>query len=187
MSLRGNHLFLVSWLLFAADVSIGLAGALPTLLDIRVDDAGVAHVRGMVMLHGRSSLVHAVLTDYPNWPSLFGYTLRVNAIRYEKGRVITELFLRGHLGFGEWRLLTESREIEPNKLEMRLIEGDFTQYTRIWQLFPSEDMQLTRAELYMDIQPKAWMPGWLFARILRDQLEDHFEKVNQSVAAREHG
>lgn len=179
--MRGRSLSLL--LVGLVWVSEGVAGEPVPAIDIQVGPDGAAHVRGQVDLPGTPAIVRAVLTDYAQWPSLFGRGFRVVAIRQEGGRVVTDQYVPRHVLPGEMHLVTETRETTPGRLETSLIEGDFLQYRRVWQLQATPEGN-TRAALEMYIQPKAWLPHWLLTLVLRRELLDHFGKLHAAVAAR---
>jgi hypothetical protein len=172
--------FLLLCLLWVAD---GVAGEPVPAVDIQVGPDGTAHVSGRMELSGTPAIVVAVLTDYAQWPSLFGRGFRLASIRQEAGRVVTEQYVPRHVLPGEMHLVTETRETAPGRLETSLIEGDFLQYSRVWQLQAAPG-GTTHAALEMYIRPKAWLPHWLFSLVLRRELLDHFARLQAAVVAR---
>lgn len=153
-------------------------------LDIQALPDGGAAARATLVLAGPLDTVHAILTDYANWPSLFPPGLRLASVRREPHRVVTEIYVPRHVLAGELRLVTASHEPEPGKLEMTLIEGDFSRYHRTWLLIPAEDGATTRATLELEFQPNQWVPHWLLAIFLRKDLEEHFARLHAAVTAR---
>lgn len=153
-------------------------------LDIQPLPDGGAAARATLILAGPLDTVHAILTDYENWPSLFPPGLRLASIRREPHRVVTEIYVPRHMLAGELRLVAASHEPEPGTLEMTLIEGDFSRYRRTWRLIPADDGATTRATLELEFQPNQWVPHWLLAIFLRKDLEEHFSRLQTAVAAR---
>ena len=156
----------------------------PATLDIQALPDGGATARATLVLAGPPDTVHAILTDYANWPSLFPPGLRLASIRREPHRVVTELYVPRHVLTGELRLVTASHEPEPGRLEMTLIEGDFSRYRRTWRLIPADDGATTRATLELEFQPNQWVPHWLLTIFLRKDLEEHFSRLQAAVTAR---
>lgn len=153
-------------------------------LDIQVFADGLARVHAQVQLPGPLEAARFVLTDYDHWPDLFPPGLRLAAIRREAHGVITDFWAARHILPGELHLITETRESGPTRLETTLIEGDFHRYSRTWQLSSDATASRTTATLDMEVQPKGWVPAWLFTRFLRQDLEAHFLRLQAAVAAR---
>jgi polyketide cyclase/dehydrase/lipid transport protein len=164
--------------------AITVQAASPPQLTIVVDSTGLAEVRAVLTLPASPVVVRSVLTDYPHWPALFPAGLRVIAIQQEERGVRTELYLRSHFLIGELHLVTLTRERAPGVLETSLIDGDFRQYRRIWVLVSGEHADETHAELEMEVQPKMWIPDWLFTMALQRELSEHFEKLSAEVKSR---
>jgi len=152
------------------------------LLNIAVDSAGAAHVRAILDLAARPTVVHDVLNDYVHWPLLFPRGLRMVAISQDKDGVTTDMYVPRYFLPGEFHLITLTRETAPGILETSLVGGDFLKYRRTWTLTPGLTSHETRAELEMDIQLKQWIPGWLFTLILKHDLLEHFGKLRAEVA-----
>jgi hypothetical protein len=152
-------------------------------LDIQVLPDGLARVYARLELPGPPEIARAVLTDYEHWPDLFPPGLRIVGIRREAHGVITDLWASRHILPGELHLITETREPTPGLLETTLIEGDFHRYTRSWRLSPDKNGQRTTATLEMELQPKDWVPDWLFTTFLRRDLEAHFVRLQAAVSA----
>jgi hypothetical protein len=153
-------------------------------LDIRVLPDGSARVHAQVELAGPPDVARLVLTDYEHWPDLFPPGLRIAGIRREARGVITDLWATRHILPGELHLVTETRETTPDRLDTSLVEGDFHRYTRTWQLSPGPSEPATTATLEMEVQPKGWVPDWLFTIFLKQDLEAHFVLLQTAVAAR---
>jgi hypothetical protein len=164
--------------------SAAWAGPSVAVLNIAVDPAGVAHVRAVLELPASPAVAYAVLTDYPHWPLLFPNGLRIVGIQQQRDGVKTDLYLRRHFFPGEFHLVTLTREIAPGIVQTSLIEGDFLQYQRTWTLTVGPGNRDTRAELVMDIQPKQWIPAWLFTIVLEHELHEHFDKLRAEVQSR---
>ena len=172
---------LLPWLATPARASSPLP-----LLNIIVDSGGVAHVRAMLDLPASPGVVRGILIDYSHWPMLFPQGLRVAAIKQEPDGVQTDLYLPRYFLPGEFHLVTLTRETAPGRLETSLIEGDFLRYQRVWSLTPGERNDETHAALEMDVQPKTWMPNWIFTILLRHELAEHFDKLRAEVERRLH-
>jgi hypothetical protein len=143
--------------------------------------------RGLAGLRsGGGPLRPEVLADCEHWLLLFPPGLRVISIRWKADRVLTELAVLHYVLPGELRLVVETQEPEPGRIETNLVGGDFNRYRRVWRLTGTEGGSQTRAELDLDLQPKRWMPGWLFKFALRQELRDHLKGLRAEVQAREH-
>ncbi len=152
-------------------------------LDIQVLPDGLARVHAQVELPGSPAIARLVLTDYEHWPDLFPPGLRLVGIRREGRGVVTDLWASRHILPGELHLVTETRETTPTRLDTTLIEGDFHRYSRTWQFSPEAATSRTIATLDMEVQPKGWVPHWLFTRFLKQDLEAHFVRLQAAVAA----
>lgn len=179
-----ESVLLVSLLLIASPGASADGPPPRAALDIQVLPDGLARVHARVELAGPPEVARLVLTDYEHWPDLFPPGLRIVEIRREAQGVITDLWAARHILPGELHLVTETRETTPDRLDTTLIEGDFHRYTRTWQLLPGATETTTTATLDMDVQPKGWVPDWLFTTFLRRDLEAHFTRLQAAVAAR---
>jgi hypothetical protein len=164
--------------------AITVQAASPPQLTIVVDSTGLAEVRAVLTLPASPAVVRTVLTDYSHWPLLFPQGLRVIGIKQEERGVQTDMYLPWRFLVGALRLVTLTREPLPNLLETSLIDGDFRQYRRVWLLRPGEHANETHAELEMEVQPKTWIPAWLFTMVLRQELLEHFDKLHAQVKSR---
>jgi ribosome-associated toxin RatA of RatAB toxin-antitoxin module len=154
------------------------------VLDIAVDAEGIAHVTGTLDLPGEPHTVHAILTDYAQWPSLFSKGMSVLTVRHEPDGVITDLSLPRYLLPGTLRLVILTQTPTLGQIEARLIDGDFDHFRRLWEFVPLHEGRATRARLQMDIRPKGWLPRWLLAYALRRELQEHFQRLRAAVEAR---
>lgn len=177
---KTGPLLLVSCLLIPGEQSWAEMPNAVTQLDIKVDH-GLATVKALVDLPGTPEVALAVLTDYANWPTLFPHQPRINAVRSEKGIVVTDMSIPRCFSPGEYRLITETRQTQPGRLETTLLDGDFVRYVRIWEVTPTQEGAHTRARLMLEVQPKAWTPDWLLSLALKWELEEHFEKLRDRV------
>jgi hypothetical protein len=84
------------------------------------------------------------------------------------------------------RLLCETRELPDGEIVTRLIEGDFKRYVRRWRLAAETGggAVRTRAEMDLVVDPAMWTPGWLFAAVLRSDLEAHFTVLRRRAVER---
>jgi ribosome-associated toxin RatA of RatAB toxin-antitoxin module len=174
-----------SAVLLGAFMPIAVSAASSLLvLNVAVDTAGVAHVRAVLDLPASPAVTYAVLTDYAKWPRLFPHGVRIVEIQQGRDGVTTDLYVRRHFFPGEFHLVTLTRELAPGTVQTSLIDGDFLQYQRTWTLTQGHGAGDTRAELAMDIQPKQWIPAWLFTIVLEHELREHFEKLRDEVRSR---
>jgi hypothetical protein len=144
-----------------------------TVLDIRDDPAGGKKVAATLRIAAPPDAVRAVLSDYERWPDLFDGRFRMAKLERLNGRVVTDLLIT------RW----------PWPGEMRLIEGNFKRYRRHWRFIPEPNGRAvhTRAELEMLVDIDSWVPDWLFATMLRRDLEAHFKILRDRAVARAGG
>ncbi len=134
------------------------------------------------------AVVQAILTNYPAWPELFTTPLEVLRIEQTGDRVLTELQINHGFLFGKRRLILENRPLPDGGVVSTLVGGDFRQYVRTWRLGPGQGNRGTEAELDLLIEIETWAPDWILVRIVRSELEGHFELLRQAAqeqAARE--
>lgn len=153
----------------------------PPVITISMDATGAAQVSATVNLPGSPAAVHAVLTDYARWPALFPHGLRLANITRENDRVFTDLYIRRYFLPGELHLITVTRDIGPERLETSMVSGDFLKYHRIWTLRPGMHEGETHAVLQLEVQPKEFIPAWVFSWILKQEILEHFEKLREAV------
>ena len=155
-------------------------------LEVEGDAAGGLRARAVLFLPAPPQVVLAVLTDYDQWPGLFGDRIRITRLERSKERVITDLQIKRVFLPGELRLLCETRENPDGALVTRLIEGDFKQYVRRWTINTGrrEDQNSTRAEMELHFELDSWLPDWLVTVGLRSELEQHFHILHDRVLER---
>jgi ribosome-associated toxin RatA of RatAB toxin-antitoxin module len=151
---------------------------------VTISDDSVATLTADVMLAAPPETVYAVLSDYPNWPDLFGQRPTINTIQREGNRVRVDMTLTvSFLPIG-LRLVTDTRELATIILQTTLVEGDFKQYDWIWTIRPSKDSQHTKASVMVHVQPSVWIPHWLFEWSLTWGFTEHFHKLREAVQVR---
>ena len=62
--------------------------------------------------------------------------------------------------------------------------GDFKQYRRVWTLTPAEDGRHTNAEFELLVEVETFVPDWVIAVAMRQELETHFRIVREKAMAR---
>lgn len=87
---------------------------------------------------------------------------------------------------GKIRLVCETRELPTGEIVTSLIEGDFKRYLRRWRFVPEMNGGAlhTRAEMELLVAMDSWVPDWLFATMLRRDLETHFKILRERALAR---
>jgi ribosome-associated toxin RatA of RatAB toxin-antitoxin module len=160
-----------------------------TVLDIRDDPAGGKKVAATLRIAAPPDAVRAVLSDYERWPDLFDGRFRMAKLERLNGRVVTDLLITRWPWPGEMRLLCETRELPGGDILTSLIEGNFKRYRRHWRFIPEPNGRAvhTRAELEMLVDIDSWVPDWLFATMLRRDLEAHFKILRDRAVARAGG
>jgi hypothetical protein len=100
--------------------------------------------------------------------------------------VVTDLLIDRSPLPGKLRLLCETRELPNGEFVTSLIEGNFTRYLRRWRFVPEirESAVHTRAEMELLVAMDSWVPDWLFAAMLRRDLETHFKILRERALAR---
>lgn len=157
-----------------------------TVLDIRDDPAGGKKAVATLRIAAPPDAVRAVLRDYERWPDLFAGRFRMAKLERLDGRVVTDLLIRRWPLPGEMRLLCETRELPNGDILTSLIEGNFKRYHRHWRFIPEPNGGVvhTRAEMEMLVEIDSWVPDWLFATMLRRDLEAHFKILGDRAVAR---
>ena len=156
----------------------------PAKLEVRVEPTGGVRAVATLRLQAPPGIVQTVLTDYEKWPELFGVRMRLAHLERREDRVLTDLYIKHALLPGERRLLCESRELSDGGLVTTLVAGDFKQYHRTWKLSPDGSGAVTRAEFELLVEVDTWVPNWLMAMELRQNLETHFRILKERVVER---
>jgi ribosome-associated toxin RatA of RatAB toxin-antitoxin module len=163
------------------------AGDVPaTVLEISDDPAGGKKAVATLRIAVPPDAVRAVLSDYERWPDLFDGRFRIAKLERLEGRVVTDLLIDRSPLPGTLRLLCETRELPNGEIVTSLIEGNFTRYLRRWQFMPEMHGGAvhTRAEMELLVAMDSWVPDWLFAAMLRRDLETHFKILRARALAR---
>ncbi|TAJ09344.1 MAG: hypothetical protein EPO61_06540 [Nitrospirae bacterium] len=153
-------------------------------LTVTGDPAGGLRATASLRLPVPPSVVQQVLTDYENWPHLFGVTMRMARLDRRSDRVITELYIRHPILPGESRLMCDNRVPPGGGLVTTFLEGDFKRYERTWTLGPDGSAAATKAEFTLLVEVKTLAPDWLVALELKRQLEKHFRILRETALAR---
>ena len=176
---------MVCWAMFAGMPAH--AGEHPvTVLEIHDDPAGGKKATATVRIQAPPEAVRAVLSDYERWPDLFDGRFRIVKLERLDGRVVTDLLIDRSPLPGELRLVCETRELPNGEIVTSLIEGDFKRYLRRWRFVPEMNGGAlhTRAEMELLVDMDSWVPDWLFATMLRRDLETHFKILRERALAR---
>lgn len=162
------------------------ADAPATELEIHDDPAGGKKATATVRIQAPPEAVRAVLSDYERWPDLFDGRFRIAKLERLDGRVVTDLLIDRSPLPGEMRLVCETRELPNGEIVTSLIEGNFTRYLRRWRFVPEihGGAVHTRAEMELLVAMDSWVPDWLFAAMLRRDLETHFKILRERALAR---
>ncbi len=160
-----------------------------TRLDIQDDPAGGKKAVAMLRIAAPPDAVRAVLSDYERWPGLFDGRFRMAKLERLEGRVVTDLLITRWPLPGEMRLLCETRELPDGDILTSLIAGNFKRYRRQWRFIAEGNGSAihTRAEMEMLVDIDSWVPDWLFATVLRSDLEAHFRILRERAIARAGG
>ena len=188
-TMNGRAGWRVAWALGCALLggTTGHAGDAPaTALEIHDDPAGGKKATATVRIQAPPEAVRAVLSDYERWPDLFDGRFRMAKLERLDGRVVTDLLIKRSPLPGEMRLLCETRELPGGEIITSLIEGNFKRYRRQWQFTPETHGGAvhTRAEMELVVEMDSWVPDWLFAAMLRRDLESHFRILRERALAR---
>lgn len=177
---------LLACLLFATAVAHAEEALPATVLEIRDDPGGGKRAVATLRIAAPPDAVRAVLGDYERWPDLFAGRFRMARLERLDGRVVTDLRIKRAPLPGTMRLLCETRELPDGEIVTRLIEGDFKRYVRRWRLAAETGggAVRTRAEMDLVVDPEMWAPGWLFAAVLRSDLEAHFTVLRRRAVER---
>ncbi len=156
-----------------------------TVLEIHDDPAGGKRAVATLRIAAPPDSVRAVLSDYERWPDLFDGRFRIAKLERLDGRVVTDLLIDRSPLPGELRLLCETRELPDGGIVTSLIEGDFRRYRRQWRFVPETNGSAvhTRAEMELLVDMDSWVPDWLFATMLRRDLETHFKILRERAIA----
>ena len=162
------------------------AEAPATVLDIRDDPGGGKKATATLRIAAPPDAVRAVLSDYERWPDLFDGRFHIAKLERLDGRVVTDLLIDRSPLPGELRLLCETRELPNGEIVTSLIEGDFKRYLRRWRFVPEMKGGAlhTRAEMELLVDMDSWVPDWLFATMLRRDLEIHFKILRERAIER---
>ncbi|MBM4133641.1 MAG: hypothetical protein FJ245_07725 [Nitrospira sp.] len=148
------------------------------------DPAGGFRVTASLRLPVPPSVVQQVLTDYDNWPHLFGVTMRIARLDRRPDKVITEVYIRHPILPGERRLMCENRVPPGGGLMTTFLEGDFKRYERVWKLGPDGSDAATKADFNLVVDVETLAPDWLVALELKRQMEKHFRILRETALER---
>jgi polyketide cyclase/dehydrase/lipid transport protein len=165
------------------------ADAPATELEIHDDPAGGKKAVATLRIAVPPDAVRAVLSDYERWPDLFDGRFRIAKLERLEGRVVTDLLIDRSPLPGKLRLLCETKELPNGEIVTSLLEGNFTRYLRRWRFVPEmrDGAVHTRAEMELLVAMDSWVPDWLFAAMLRRDLETHFRILRARALARAGG
>jgi len=166
--------------------SVVLAAEDPGIvLDVQSDPSGGKRAVATLRVPAPPDAVRAVLNDFEHWPELFDGRFVLVKLDRQDGRVVTDLRIKRTPLPGHLRLLCETRDLPNGEIVTSLIEGNFRHYRRRWRLVPEANGLAvhTRAEMELSVDPDTWTPGWLFAAILRSDLETHFKILRERAVA----
>ena len=155
------------------------------VLDIQDHPAGGKIAVATLRIPAPPDAVRAVLNDFEHWPELFDGRFQLVKLDRQIGRVVTDLHIKRAPLPGYLRMVCETRDLPNGEIVTSLIEGDFRRYLRRWRLVPEVNGAAvhTRAEMELSVSPDTWTPGWLFAKILRSDLETHFAILRERAVA----
>ena len=156
----------------------------PVLLDVKVQATGGVKATATVSFPVAPGIIQQLLTDYAHWPDLFDTRMRMAEIREQVDSVFTDIRIEHALLPGERRLLSESRTLPTGGLLTELKGGDFKQYRRLWILTPTEGGRHTHAEFELLVEIETFVPDWVIAVAMRQELETHFRIVREKALAR---
>ena len=156
----------------------------PVSLDVKVQATGGVKVTATVSFPVGPEIIQQLLTDYAHWPELFDTRMRMAEIREQAGSVFTDIRIEHALIPGERRLLSESRMLSTGRLLTELRGGDFKQYRRVWTLTPTEGGRHTNAEFELLVEIETFVPDWVIAVAMRQELKTHFRIVREKALLR---
>jgi ribosome-associated toxin RatA of RatAB toxin-antitoxin module len=169
-----------------AGATLRAADGPATVLDIQDAPAGGKQAVATLRIPAPPEAVRAVLNDFEHWPELFDGRFQLVKLDRQDGRVVTDLRIKRSPLPGTLRLVCETRDLPTGEIVTSLVEGDFRRYVRRWKLVPEDNGSAvhTRAEMELSVDPDTWSPGWLFATVLRGDLEAHFRILRDRSVAR---
>jgi ribosome-associated toxin RatA of RatAB toxin-antitoxin module len=158
-------------------------------LEIRDDPAGGKTATATLHIPAPPESVRAVLSDYERWPDLFDGRFRIAKLERRGKGALTDLRISRLPLPGTMRLVCETQELPTGEMVTSLVEGDFKRYRRRWTFVPETNGGAvhTRAEMALLVELDSWVPDWLFARMLRSDLEAHFAILRERAIARAAG
>lgn len=156
----------------------------PVSLEVKVQATGGVKATATVIFPVGPGIIQELLTDYAHWPELFDTRMRMAEIREQVDSVLTDIRIQHALLPGERRLLSESRMLLTGGLLTELRGGDFKQYRRVWTLTPTEGGRHTSAEFELLVEIETFVPDWLIAVAMRQELETHFRIVREKALVR---
>jgi ribosome-associated toxin RatA of RatAB toxin-antitoxin module len=168
-----------------AGAAVRAADGPATVLDIQDYPAGGKQAVATLRIPAPPDAVRAVLNDFEHWPELFDGRFQLVKLDRQDGRVVTDLRIKRSPLPGTLRLVCETRDLPTGEIVTSLVEGDFRRYLRRWRLVPEDSGAAvhTRAEMELSVDPDTWTPGWLFATVLRSDLEAHFRILRERAVA----
>jgi hypothetical protein len=135
-------------------------------------------------LPAKTEVIHDLLTDYVRWPELFDVRMRLAGLTVQDGVATVDLRIAHPLLPGERRLVTESRIVPGGGLVTDLKGGDFKRYRRVWTLRQAGEGNQTQADFELAFEIESFVPDWLVAVAVRQELEAHFRILKQKAVER---
>ncbi len=161
------------------------------ILDIDLQESGVAKIHAELFIEAPPKQVFHILTDYEHWPTLFPEGFQIELFPCsEECSMIADMIIPNALIPWTTHLRAQSREYPPHTFELHLIEGDYLEYQLIWKFAPTDVPKQTHATMNFTLQPQKtitdMIPDFLYEWAIRKGLEDHFDKIRQQVKATSH-
>ena len=157
----------------------------PVVLDVRTEPTGGVRATATILFPVEPAIIQRLLTDYAHWPELSDIRMRMAEVREQDGKAFTDIRIDHALLPGERRLLSETRTLPTGGLLTELKGGDFKQYRRLWKLTPVDNGAHTKAEFELLVEIDSTMPDWMFAVMLRRDLESHFRIMREKALAQQ--
>jgi hypothetical protein len=158
-------------------------GSIDTL-EVAQDPTGGVRATARLLLPAKTEVIHDLLTDYVRWPELFDVRMRLAGLTVQDGVATVDLRIAHPLLPGERRLVTESRIVPGGGLVTDLKGGDFKRYRRVWTLRQAGEGNQTQADFELAFEIESFVPDWLVAVAVRQELEAHFRILKQKAVER---
>ena len=164
-------------LLSAAETQVTEIGSATLTITIDWISQVRAHAEAETFIPVSPQRVWEILTDYDHLADFAPYLTSSRVIRREPERLF--LHQEGGIWFAFYRLKVQTtfevKEVYPEEIFFKAVEGDFAVYEGRWKLKP--DNEGTWMSYEVIVEPRFWVPRWALNLMERQTLKNTFRAI----------